>query len=795
MSVRSWRPVLLTALACATIAQIAQAQSSAGSIHGRVRTQSGKTIAGANVLLRHLAAGQTYTQDSDATGQFRFTSVPEGEYEIVVVASGMKPMNGTRVNVAPGQPTETVIRMDQDNASAVVSVVAAEDTVAARTAPSQGSLTARSAQSDVRDEFVRNFTAPVVDYTQVVQMAPGMFSYSPNGPGLGDTKSFFRGFSDGDYTITFDGIPFQDTNSPTHHSWAFFPGQFLGGANIDRSPGSAATLGPTNFGGSINLLSRILEPDQRISAEGSFGTWNTSLYSLEYETGTLGRSNLMVNAHEMKSDGYQTFNKQHRDAVSAKYQFAVSENTQLTAFGSYMDLRANTPNTKGGTRAQIAQFGDNYLISGDPTQANYWGYNNYHVKSDFSYVGLYSNLGDGWKLDDKLYTYAYFNNQNYNGTTITATSGTDKLNSYRTTGNIFRLSQESGAGTLRTGLWSEIANTNRFQTPADPRTWVDAVLPNFHEKFKTTLLQPFVEYEIKITADLKLTPGVKYSSYKQDLTQFADNGKTVGNLGGAASIEHSATYTAVLPSLDLHYLVQSNWSLYAQFSTGDEIPPSNVFDVKNANVTVLPKSTRTKTFQAGSVFKSDAFTLDVDAYHITFDNAYSSTTDLAGNTTWFANGTSVSQGLEAESNLVLGGGFNLYANATFGSAKYSDSGKWIQNAPRDTESLGLYFQQGGWNAGLLGKRVGKMFNDNGAVHEAIAIDPFIIPNLFVNYTVKNLTSWLKQARFKLSVTNLTDKHSIVAVSPFAKTTSAPAPGDVLTLLPARSTSLSVGFDF
>jgi hypothetical protein len=31
-------------------------------------------------------------------------------------------------------------------------------------------------------------------------------------------KLFFRGFADGQYTMTFDGIPFEDTNSPTHHT-------------------------------------------------------------------------------------------------------------------------------------------------------------------------------------------------------------------------------------------------------------------------------------------------------------------------------------------------------------------------------------------------------------------------------------------------------------------------------------------------------------------------------------------------------------------------------------------------
>jgi iron complex outermembrane receptor protein len=747
-------------------------------------------------MLRHLETGKNYSQESNLAGEYGFVLLPVGSYEVSVVASGMKAVKDVRVTVAASQATQSNIKMDRADASAVVNIVANEDTIATRTAPSQGSLTARSAQSDVRDEFVRQFTAPVVDYTQVVQMAPGMFSYSPNGPGLGDTKTFFRGFSDGNYAMTFDGIPFQDTNDPTHHSWAFFPGMFLGGANVERSPGSAATIGPNNFGGSINLLSRVLEPEQRISAEGSHGSWNTSLYGLEYASGNVGKSNLVVNAHEMKSDGYQTLNTQHRDAMSLKYQYALTDNTQLTAFTDYLDIRANTPNIKGATRAQIAQFSDNYLLQNtDPTKLNFQSYNLYHIISDFSYLGINSNLGGGWKLDDKLYSYHYKNMQAYTKEPISATSGTDKLNSYRTTGNIFRLSQESATGTLRAGLWSEIANTYRYQTPTDPRTWVDAPLPNFHENFKTTTLQPFVEYELNATSDLKITPGVKFSSYKQDLTQFADNGKTVGNLGGAPFVKHSATYTAVLPSFDIHYLLQKNWSLYFQYATGDQIPPSSVFDVKNANVSVLPNSTKSKTAQVGSVFSSETVTASADIYHINFDNSYSSTTDLSGVTTWYSNGSSVTQGIEGEANFVLGGGFNLYVNATMGSAKYSDSGLSIANAPKDTETLGLYYQQGSWNVGLLGKRVGKLYNDNGGTHEAIAIDPFVIPNLFVNYTAKYLTSWMKQTRFKLSVTNISDKHSIVAVSPASSATSAPAPGDVLTLLPARSVSFSVGFDF
>src|SRR5450830_486228 len=691
-----------------------------------------------------------------------------------------------------------------DGSATSTAITNTEVKSAATKAPSQSSLEARSAQSIISDEFVRDFTSPVADFSQVIQMAPSLYSYSPNGPGLGDTKTFFRGFADGDYTITFDGIPFQDTNSPTHHSWAFFPSQFIGGAVIDRSPGTAATIGPTNFGGSINLLSRDLEPSQRTSISGSYGSWNTHLESAEYESGQFGKdgdSNLLINVHQMDSEGYQTFNKQRRQALSLKYQFAVSENTAITVFGSSIELTANTPNAKGPTRAQIALLGDNYLMSNDPKRADYFGYNRYDVSSDFEYIGINSDLGNGWKLDDKLYTYAYDNQQKYNSTTtISATSGTDKLNAYRTYGNILRISENSTLGTFRTGLWSEYAESNRFQIPSDPRTWKDAALPNFHETYNTTLLQPFAEYEYKLTDELKVTPGVKYSRYEQDFTQFADNGKTVGTAAqiGGPSVSHSVGYSSVLPSLDVHYMLQPNWSAYGQYATGDEIPPTSVFDVKSGNVTIQPKPVKNQTFQFGSVWKSDRFTLDVDAYYILFDNAYSAFTDVNGDTTYFSSGKSISQGLEAESNIILGGGFSTYLNGTIGSAKYdtgASKGQWVANAPSDTETVSLNYEQGQWNSGIFSKRVGRYYNDNGAVHQAVAINPFVITNLFVNYRLNWQSSLVKQSKLQFGVNNLFDNHNIVAVTPASTTTSVPSANDVVVLLPARSLSLALTLDF
>jgi iron complex outermembrane receptor protein len=508
-----------------------------------------------------------------------------------------------------------------------------------------------------------------------------------------------------------------------------------------------------------------------------------------------GKSAFMLDLHQMKSDGYQTFNFQRRNALSAKYQYVISPRTTLTAFTSIVELKSNTPDTKVPTRADAAKFGDNYLMVDDPTKPNYYKYNFYHIPSDFDYVGLAADLGHGWIIDNKVYTYRYYNKQNFNDPTkLNATSGVDKLNSYRKYGDLIPVTQTSKFGVFRTGLWYEFAKTDRFQTPSDPRSWIDASLPNFHEKFNTTTAQPYVEYEWHALRNLSVTPGVKYVYYKFDLTQFADNGKTVGNLNGAASVQHAASFSATQPSLDLNYKLRHNWSVYGQFATGSEIPPSKTFDVKGGEVSVLPKPTQTRTFQIGTVWKSRRATLDVDSFITRFDNGYSSYPDPNNNNepVYYLSGRSKTKGAEVESTIFIGSGLSAYLNGTLNSAKYVTSGLWLANAPRNTGTLGLSFQRQNWDLGLFEKRIGSMWNDNGSTNQAVRIDPFDITNLYLNYTIKS-ESRFSQTKIRLTINNVFDKHSIVSVKPASTASNLPAPNDQITMLAARSVSLSLTF--
>src|SRR4029078_8509713 len=171
-------------------------------------------------------------------------------------------------------------------------------------------------------------------------------------------------------------------------------------------------------------------------------------------------------------------------------------------------------------------------------------------------------------------------------------------------------------------------------------------------------------------------------------------------------------------------------------------------------------------------------TLDVDAYNIRFENDYSSTPDpVSGEPVYFLNGEAVTKGVEAESTILVARGLNLYLNGTIGSARYTDTDLWVQNAPKDTETIGVNYSIDAWNVGFFNKRVGSMYNDNGSAHSAVAIDPFNINKLFGTYTLRGSRPFA-QSRIRLAVNNLFDSHTITGVSPASTRSNLPAPGDV-----------------
>jgi iron complex outermembrane receptor protein len=848
-SLRSQAPAaIVLALFCATGLMPLRAQTGGGTIAGTIVDQVGKPIPTASVTAKNQTGEASGTATANTEGRFSIGGLASGTYTVEATSPGFA--RGTRLNVPVSGDKSPDISLTLNVDSVSQSVTVQETIVmAADEAPQGNSLEAMAAKTEITSAVIQNFMAPVSDFAEVIQQAPGAFSTNANGIGLGQGKSFFRGFADGQYTLTFDGIPFEDTNSPTHHSWASFPRQWISSTDFDRSPGQASSFGPTNFGGSVNMKSPELQADPDIRGTFTYGSFNTKLYSLDIDSGLLGpkkRDAVLANVNAMTSDGYQTYNYQQRDAGYGKFQHRFSDRTSLSLYGGVVDIWNNTPNTTNPTRAQVQQFGDNFLMTNTPFLANgtpdpyYYKYNTYHVQTDFEYAAFTSDLGHGWTIDTKAYTTRYWNKQFYqNGATVNLTtskpSGVDKLNGYRHAGDTLVVSKVFRYGVFRTGMWYDWAYTDRYQAPSNIITQVNTPFGNFHEHFITESSQPFAELELRPMQRLVVTAGIKAADYFMHLNQYQDSGKTVGCLGGvlttyAAStplyggaplcmggvqfVSHSINYNNWLPTLTARYHIMNQWSVYGQFAEGSVIPPSNVFDVPGGNVLTAPKPTLAKTYQTGSVLKLNRFTLDMDFYYVHFQNGYASYIDPATlEPVFVATGPSNTKGFEAEGNLALGHGVSLYGNFTVGSAKYQtgpnypNGGMWVPNTPSNTEGLSLLWQHRNWDVGLTYKRVGQYYNDNGSlnykvngisipvpVNEAVAIQPWNVVNFFANYTMKG-SSHFRGTKIQFAVNNLANAHSIVGITPGVAATATTAytqsPSDLLNLMPGRSISITI----
>ena len=218
-----WSRVLAVCL-CGMVRLQGQAGESA-TVTGTVLDVSGKAIPTVAVSVRNESTGAARRTTSGADGKFSIAGLPAGTYSIEASAPSFASSRRTGVKLAAGATDDVSIALNVGELSQTVTVEGTVS-VAAEMAPSQSTLDARSAKSEISPEFVQNFASPVADFTELLNMAPGTFSVNPNGVGLGDSKTYFRGFKDGQYTMQADGIPFNDTNDPTHHSWAFFPSRF-----------------------------------------------------------------------------------------------------------------------------------------------------------------------------------------------------------------------------------------------------------------------------------------------------------------------------------------------------------------------------------------------------------------------------------------------------------------------------------------------------------------------------------------------------------------------------------------
>lgn len=601
-------------------------------------------------------------------------------------------------------------------------------------APSQGNLEASEPGSIVSDKIINDVIAPSGNYLNVVQYTPGAFSTTPDG--AGDSKGGWRGFIDGQYDVTYDGVPFGDANDPSHHTGAYFPTPFIGRVDVDRGPGKADSVGYAPFGGTLSMFSHDVTDKFGGSVEQSVGNFNTFNTAITVNSGILNPSGtkFLAQYSHQNTDGTLYLGRDNSTFGLFKIVQPLEDFT-VTGFATYGQQYYNQVGAI--TAAQLAQFGKNFgSLNNNPAQDNFFGYNNSIKQTDLDYIDIKGHLNE-FEIENKVYTYAYsYPSVQNNGTDLTcllsaclgtkqfggvpaasAIDGYIKVNNYRGYGDILDVSHKIDAGMFsgnwKTGIWLEHVDNHREQQYYDYSTnqsYSQLGLPA-NQAYKLNLdshiteVQPFMQYEWHPMDKLTITPGVKYESFER-LHQGPVNQTTL------APVNLDKTYTSVLPYMDVRYKFTPEFTGYLQASQGFLAPPVAAYYVTNfAANNVKPQTSN--NYQAGGVYKTGNLTADADIYWLDIQNFSNSVTDPISHLTYYANlGNGTYKGIEGEATYKVLDGLSVYGSGSISSAKVQ-GGLSAPDAPNYTAAFGPIYDHGDFFGSILTKFTGEAYGSAG----------------------------------------------------------------------------------
>ncbi|MDB5998584.1 MAG: hypothetical protein JWP52_283 [Rhizobacter sp.] len=669
-------------------------------------------------------------------------------------------------------------------------------------------------QSSIARDGIEQVASPAADFGTLSNLLPSFVSSAPNGNGFDAAKNMtLRGFPDGQFNITLDGIPFADPDGFSHHSTSVFPASSIEQVGIDRSPGSGSTLGYSTIGGSLNIQSLEIpdEPGQRIY--GAYGSFSTSQIGVRMNTAKPkedGQTGLMVNVQHLQTNGAMSNADGRRDDLLLKTESRFA-GMHLTLLYSYDDYHFNNPASV--STGQLDQFGRDFGFTGSPGVASYSGYAKTDRSADFGYARLSGDITDKFSLTETLYTYSY-DNQGLSlkgdmtsspvgsgfGVPSTDIGGRTSHNRYRTVGNILQLERSEATGTLRAGLWLEHSHQVNQRDALDLTSGApvnenkDAgspVLFDYDSSLDT--VQPYAEYEWKATQALTVRPGLRYQRVRRGFDADVVPNALPGTDGNV-----KRSVNSLLPSIEGNYAFTPQTHGFLEWAKGALVPNQSFFYSSNPSQGNQAKPETSQAIQAGMTYTAGPVNLSADVYWIDLKD-YVSTVTVNGDTEFVNNGKVRYRGIEAEGNVKLGAGFTALFNASVMRAQFGDggvtsktqqSGDTIAFVPSYTGLLGLLYKQGAWSGSVLTKFVGAEYQGkNGSSDgENFRVDPYTYTNVAI---WRSLDDWMPRhhASVGLQIDNLWDRSAITDKA------GPSAAGPVLVnVLPGRGVTLAFRYD-
>lgn len=658
------------------------------------------------------------------------------------------------------------------------------------------------------------------DFGTLANMLPSFVSSAPNGNGFDAAKNMtLRGFPDGQFNVTLDGIPFADPDGFSHHSTSIFPASSLESLAIDRSPGSGSSLGYSGTGGTIALRSLAIAAEAGATVYGAWGSFRTYQEGVKLNTAAPagdGQTGLLMNLQHLQSDGAMANAFGRRDDILLKAESRVA-GARLTLFYSFDDYHFFNPPSV--TSDQVASQGSGVGFGLNPGSPDFNEYAKTDRSTDFGYARLETGLVAGFGLSNTVYTYSYDNRglspngditapkswQVGGGFGVPATDVGGRLSTtrYRTVGDIFRLDRDIDDAKLRlhAGVWLEHARLKGRRDAIDLQTGIayaanktagSSVLYDYRSTLAT--VAPFVDAEWQATPALTVRPGLRWQRVSRGFDAAV---VPTSRPGTGGQIERRVPN--LLPSLEANLALAPQTHVYAQWARGALVPNQSFFYTAKPALGNQAEPQTARALQAGVVQVVGPVRFTVDGYQIDLANYVSQTTDANKNTVFVNNGDVRYRGLEAEAVATLGGGFDVTANgsllrATFGNdgmaSPTQKAGDSIALVPAYTGFVGLFYRGGPWSGGVMAKFVGVEYQGAGGSGDGPdrRVAAYHYTNLSLTRTVDRVFG-VSAASVTLQVDNLENR---TAVTDSAGRAAIGAGGPLLVnVLARRSWTLAV----
>lgn len=356
---------------------------------------------------------------------------------------------------------------------------------------------------------------------------PGLYAYSTDGAGNGESQLLVRGFSQNYVQVLINGIPTNDpeSNSVFWSNWGAVSSN-AGSIQIQRGAGSSL-YGSGSFGGSFNILTENPSLNPFYGANFSYGDPMNTMYGIKLSSGLLsGKFSAALNVDRKIAEGSRTSGRYEglNYYTSLSYYLNSKNSLKFVLHGApqvhgYSFSQDAIYFTKFGYKANPANFLPLDIVNQLPANKLGPSYGLLDGKNDLK-DGKFVNLAHNFfhKPQAELHYTFDINEKSIFRSTAFLSLGRGGGSSLNNNGAVFTIKRPS---TGNNGTSIDTVTLNRYGSEGYINTLTDAnaYLSTAFQRNSYSLHSQFgllSNFQTQLSKNLNITAGFEVRSWKAD---------------------------------------------------------------------------------------------------------------------------------------------------------------------------------------------------------------------------------------------------------------------------------------